>query len=65
MHVCFLSHTVVDFACCAMVSRVLNFWWLWKIVKIVLKGGHKKHIDENQIDAAEEDKRAADARKKE
>jgi hypothetical protein len=31
-------------------NRALNFFWFSKIVKIVLKGGHKKHFDENKLE---------------
>jgi hypothetical protein len=30
-------------------SRLLNFYWFSLMVKIVLRGGHKKHIDEFNI----------------
>ena len=33
-----------------ILSRVLNFFWLSKIVRIVLRGGHKQHFDENKLD---------------
>mmetsp|Transcript_62554 Transcript_62554/g.101185 ORF Transcript_62554/g.101185 Transcript_62554/m.101185 type:complete len:259 (-) Transcript_62554:159-935(-) len=33
-----------------ILSRVLNFFWFSKIVKIVLRGGHKQHFDEDKLD---------------
>ena len=33
-----------------ILSRVLNLFWFSKIVKIVLRGGHKHHIDENKLE---------------
>eukprot|EP00281_Chroomonas_sp_CCMP1168_P002809 CAMPEP_0206268558 /NCGR_PEP_ID=MMETSP0047_2-20121206/31778_1 /ASSEMBLY_ACC=CAM_ASM_000192 /TAXON_ID=195065 /ORGANISM="Chroomonas mesostigmatica_cf, Strain CCMP1168" /LENGTH=227 /DNA_ID=CAMNT_0053696899 /DNA_START=33 /DNA_END=716 /DNA_ORIENTATION=- len=42
-------HLYLQLLACTL-SRGLNLWWLWKIVKIVMRGGGKKYIDENKLD---------------
>jgi len=41
-------HLALQLTACTL-SRGLNLWWFSKIVRIVVKGGSKKHIDEDKI----------------
>jgi hypothetical protein len=43
-------------------SRLLNFYWFSLMVKIVLRGGHKKHIDEFNIKKHDESVKKQDKR---
>mmetsp|Transcript_23986 Transcript_23986/g.60704 ORF Transcript_23986/g.60704 Transcript_23986/m.60704 type:complete len:263 (-) Transcript_23986:13-801(-) len=45
-------HIMAQMGACSF-SRVLNFWWMWKIVKIVVRSGGKiktTYVNEDKID---------------
>jgi len=42
-------HLGLQFLACTL-SRCLNLFWFFKIVRIVLRGGAKTYIDESKMD---------------
>jgi len=45
-------HIIAQMGACTF-SRVLNFWWMWKIVKIVVRSGGKiktAYVNEDKLD---------------